>query len=212
MKSYVDLTGLERLRSRVSDIQNPDFRPLMATFMRIITEDNRKGILAGTDKDGKPMIPVTYRPVGKAQKLTASQRNTSNNRARKGAFSGYGPAAAGLHNNLSKAEYRKLGGPALAPRGAFSRTITNLRTAYERASSHVWDAYGMWFEVVGTSGVPFLSAHFEGKAVGRGRKVKLPVRDLRGVRPEGQAKAREAAIAWMSDQVRWVTTGSRRAG
>lgn len=204
MKSYVDLSGLDNLVSRVAKVRNPDITPLMATYMRIIEEDNRKGVLAGLDKDGRPMAPVRYRPEGKAQRPTASQRNTTNGRARRGAFAGYGPAAAGLHNNLSSAEYRKLGGPPLAPRGAFSRVITNLRTGYEKVSSHVWQAYGFWADVVSTGGVAFLGAHFDGKATGRGKRTKLPTRDLRGVRPVGREKARRAAIAWLSDQVRWI--------
>lgn len=212
MKAYVDLMGLDNLLARVREIESPDATPLMATFGKIIFEDNKRGVLAGTDKDGRRMPGVSYRPVGKTKKLTLAQKNTNNARQRKGAFSGFGPAAAGLHNNLARSEYEKLGGPPLAPRGAFSRVITNLRTAYERVSSHTWEAYGMWFEVVSTKGVPFLGAHFDGKSVGRGKKVKLPVRDLRGVRPEGREKARKAAIAWLSDQVRWVARGgSRRA-
>jgi hypothetical protein len=206
MRSYVDMTGLDVLRSRVSDIQNPDFTPLMKRLMRIIEEDNRKGVLAGLDKDGMPMERVTYRPKGgKAAKPTDAQRNTDNPRKRKGSFSGFGPAASGWNNNLTSAEYRRLGGPALAPRGAFSRVITNLRTAFEKVSSHVWDAYGAWYEVVDQRGRPFLGHHFDGDG-------GLPRRDLRGVRPEGRAKAREATVAWMADQIRWVATGDRRAG
>lgn len=197
--------------ARVREVENPDATSLMITFGSIISEDNRRGVLAGTDKDGNRMPGVTYRPVGKAKKTSLGQRNTNNARQRKGAFSGFGPAAAGLHNNLTSAEYRKLGGPPLAPRGAFSRVITNLRTGYEKVSSHVWDAYGMWFEVVSAKGKPFLPAHFTGARTGRNGRTKLPVRDIRGVRPEGREKARKSAVAWLSDRVRWVARGGSRA-
>ncbi len=213
MRSNVDLAGLDRLIARANALASNglDATLLMKTWMGIIEEDNRKGVLAGLDKDGNAMPRVTYRPVGKAARPNASQRNTTNSRARKGTFGGYGPAAAGFNNNLSSAEYRRLGGPALAPRGAFSRVITNLRTAYEKVSAHVWTAYGMWFEVVSTKGKSFLPAHFTGARAGRGGRTKLPVRDLRGVRPEGREKARKAATAWLSDQVRWVAKGGSRA-
>lgn len=191
MKGYVDTTGLERLTARLRSVASHglDATDLMKTFQTIIEADNRKGVLAGLDKDGRPMAPVTYRPVGKAAKLTASQRNTSNARARKGAFAGRGPLASGLHGNLASAEYRRLGGPPLAPRKAFSRVITNLRTHHVQVSPHTWEAYGFWYEVVDVKGRPFLHHLFKR-------------RDLRGVRPEGRAKARKAAVAWMSDRIR----------
>ena len=201
MKGYVDVTGLERLINRLQEVRNPQFKLVMLTFERIIVEDNRKGVLAGLDKDGNPMAPVTYRPVGKKTAVTARQKNNAKG---KGKFGGLGPMAAGLHNNLSSAEYRKLGGKPLAPRGAFSRVITNLRPGHEKISSHVWEAYAFWADVVSQKGKPFLHAHF----LGIGQKV----RDLRGVRPEGHEKARKAAIAWMSDQIRYLATGTRRAG
>ena len=84
----------------------------MLTFMRTIEEDNRRGVLAGIDKDGGYMPAVTYRPVGKAKRLNARQKNAA--KGRRGVFSGFGPAAAGLHNNLTSSEYRRLDGPPLA--------------------------------------------------------------------------------------------------
>src|SRR5947209_6256359 len=83
-----------------------------------------------------------------------------------------------------------LGGPPLAPRGASSRVITNLFTQHGRdPADNTWFAEGAWFEVVSTRGIPFLMAHFTGAATGRGHRVKLPVRDLRGVRPQGRQEA-----------------------
>ena len=215
MKAFVDLSGLDNLIGRVNQIQNLDATPLMATWMKIITDDNRKGVLAGLDKDGRPMAPVTYRPVGPKKShikinsaKAANLRNGVKPRGR-GVFAGFGPAAAGLHNNLTPGEYRKLTGPPLAPRGMFSRVITNLQTTFVRESSSKWFAVGAWIDVVSTKGVAFLGAHFKGDRVGRRPGFRLPVRDLRGVRPEGREKARKAAIAWMTDQVRFAATGSR---
>lgn len=189
----LDLTGLDRLRRKLDKVEHLDATPFMATAMNIISEDNRRGVLAGTDKDGGYMLDVTYRPVGKAKRTNARQRN--NVKGRTGAFGGFGPMAAGLHNNLTSAEYRRLAGKPLAPRGAFSRVVTNLRTAYEVAG-RVWTAYGAWFDVVDAKGRPFLKYHFKGAG-------RLPVRDLAGLRPEGRKKARRAFVAWASDQIRW---------
>jgi len=204
----VDLSGLGRLKDKFGRLSNIDPTPLLTTWMRIIEEDNRKGVLAGLDKDGKPMAPVAYRPrTSKPTKIgskgAAGLRNNANTRARSGIFGGLGPMASGLHNNLTRKQYERLAGPPLAPRGKFSRVITNLRTAYGRLGVNEWIAWGAWFEVVSTKRVPFLSAHFEGKGQKR--------RDLTGVRPEGLRKARRAAVAWMSDLVRFQGGSSNRA-
>jgi len=188
----------------------------MQTWMDIIQDDNRKGVMAGLDRYGDPMDPVTYRPVGEAQKkLTDAQRNTSNRRLRRGNFVGRGPAASGWNNNLTSAEYRKLGGPPLAPRGHFSRVITNLKTGFTTPTAVVnvhnespgqWQAIGYWEGVVSRDGTPFLMAHFTGATVGRNHAVTLPVRDLRGVRPEGKRRARTALREWLASEIRQAKT------
>jgi hypothetical protein len=199
----VDLSGLDNLIARVRRIEHPQVKLLMATWQDIIVADNRKGVLAGLDKDGLPMKPVTYRPKGptvsiKAKSAARFRNNQPANRV--GAFLGFGPHASGLHNNLTRGEYEQLTGPPLAPRGAFSRVITNLVPGFEEppAGSNVWTAYGAWIDVVDFKGRPFL--HY---AFGR--------RDLRGVRPEGREKARKAAIAWMADQIRIVARSGANA-
>lgn len=196
-KPIVNLRGLDALIARANALAvgGLDARDLMVTFQRIIEEDNRKGVLAGTDKDGSYMIGVTYRPVGKPKRLTAAQRNGAKGNRKKGTFGGFGPMAAGLHNNLTTSEYRRLAGPPLAPRGKFSRAITNLETDSDQVGPHEWLAFGFWRDVVDAKGRPFLHYHFNGSG-------RNPVRDLRGVRPEGREKARKAAVAWLSDRIR----------
>lgn len=198
-----DLTGLDRLVKRAQKLERPDATPLMVTWQQIIIKDNRDGVLKGTDKDGKPLAPVTYRPV-RVAKLTLAQRNTSNARLRTGRISGFGPAAAGLHNNLTSSEYRKLDGPPLAPRRQFSRVITNLQPGYIEAPANglIWSAVCVWREVVSVKGVQFLPFHFEGAG-------RLPVRDLAGVRPEGRAEARRTAVNWMRLLVRGLPVTAR---
>lgn len=201
----VDTSGLGRLSDRLRMLVNPDCSPLMISWMKIVDDDNRRGVLAGTDKDGNPMAPVKYRPVPTLTilKPTKAQKNTNDARKRRGAFAGFGPAAAGLHNNLSSAEYRRLDGPPLAPRGAFSRVITNLRLRFGRVSTMAWEVVGYWDEVVNRAGRKFLHYHFDGATGGgRGRNVTLPRRDLRGVRPEGRAKSRRALRSFFLDLLR----------
>ena len=55
----VDLTGFDRLIARFRRIMEPNAAALAANWMKVIEEDNRKGILAGTDKDGAPLRAVT---------------------------------------------------------------------------------------------------------------------------------------------------------
>src|SRR5262245_18051894 len=137
MKFTIDLQALVKTKKKIARLADisPHLGPLMTSFMKIITEDNRKGVLAGTDKNGHPMDPVTYRPIGRARRLTADQKNVANNRLRRGGFDGLGIYAAGLHNILTRREHERLAGPPLAPRGAFSRVITNLITGYQRLDS-----------------------------------------------------------------------------
>jgi hypothetical protein len=193
----LDLMALARLRAKLRDLSAPRPGALMIAWMKIIDDDNRWGVMAGLDKDGVPMDPVKYRPrpTLPIARLTAAQKNTANKKARRGAFRGFGPAAAGLNNNLTSTEYSHLAGPPLAPRGAFSRVITNLKTRWGWVSEGKWEAVGYWDEVVSTRGVPFLAAHFRGRN-------RLPRRDLRGVRPEGKQKAVRALRAWALDLLR----------
>ena len=195
----IELVGLTRLVNLAHAAGQPDARPLMFTWTRIIEQDNRAGVLAGTDKDGKPLEHVRYRPVkakkGLGEKLTDDQRNGLSNRKKRGIFAGFGPVSAGYNNNLTRAEYEKLDGPPLAPRKGFSRVITNLITRFEPDSPDARMAYGEWRDVVSTKGVHFLKYHFNGEG-------RLPIRDLRGVRPGGVEKARKAAVAWLLDIIR----------
>jgi hypothetical protein len=197
MPSTVDFTGLERLQARLRRIANPDATPLMASWMRIIDEDSRRGIMAGTDKDGAPLARVTYRPVGPKKGHAKHYKSPKYRGA-------YNPGVGG---NLSSSQYRKMTGPPLAPRGVQSRVITNLKTGYQRLytgrTAGAWEAFAYWDEVVNKKGETFLHYHFQG-ASGGGRKhnVTLPKRDLRGVRPEGREQARRALRAWMTDMVR----------
>lgn len=193
MPTTLDLKGLDRITAGFSQLVNPNAEDLMMRWRLVIDDDNRKGILSGLDKDGVPMIPVTYRPKPKAVKPTAAQRQGLKARAKVGHFQGLGAASYG---NLTSAEYRLLGGPPLAPRGQFSRVITNMVTAYGReAGSGQWYAMGYWDQVFSKKRIEFLHWHF----LGAGR---LPRRDLTGLRPQGREKARTSLIAWAKLTIR----------
>lgn len=207
MSVIVDLSGLDRLIRRVGKLKRLDAVPLMASWMKIIEEDNRKGVLAGLDKDGNPMPAVTYRPKGPTVKIGAKSaakfRNNAKAGAKRGEFFGFGPSLAGLNNNLSRAEYEQLTGPPLAPRGQFSRVITNLKLGFTEDPFGIkWTAYGVWFEVVSVKGRPFLQYHFKGIRYRGWHGSSFKRRNLAGVRPAGRDKARRAAVAWMRDQIR----------
>lgn len=221
MKTFRDAGAaglLAQIKAKLTAFGNPDATPLMISWQLIIREDNRKGVLAGLDKDGNPMQPVTYRPklapgekpTNIRSKAAARLRNNQNPRRMHNLlFAGHGPWASGLHNNLSPAEYRKLTGPPLAPRGQFSRVITNLVTGWEPpqpgAKTKIWTAFGAWKDVVSVKGIAFLVFHFTGQRLGRhGPSIK---RDLRGVRPDGRQRLRESYLAWAADHVRSSVNG-----
>jgi hypothetical protein len=194
----VNFRGLNRLAAKFRRLENPDYAPLMAAWSTLMIDDNRQKILAGEDRYGSHMIAVRYRPKGPTVHIRAKSASKFRNHAKgKGVFGGFGEHPAGLNNNLTRGEYEQLTGPPLAPRGVFSRVITNFGTTIVQLSSYVWEVVGGWSEVVSTKGFKFLSAHFEGSG-------NLPVRDLRGVRPVGLEKARRALISWLRDQVRGV--------
>ena len=181
------------------DAHAPD---LLRELARVIVEDNRRGVLAGLDKDGNPLAEVTYRK-GKARPA----KGRTGRRFGVPVLGHYlGPelqlgnavlAASPGAGNLTPAEYRKLTGPPLAPRGARSRSIANL--IYREAAQHgpgEWVVTAGWVNVVSKTGVPILAAHFEGAKCGKRYRVKLKVRDLRGVRPRGMAEAGKRTLDW----------------
>jgi hypothetical protein len=192
----LEWVGFDRLIVRLGAIAHPDAGPLMLAFEDVIVEDNERGSLAGTDRYDVPYPAVTYRPI-KSGPVKPAKRQVNNDR--RGVFAGMGPAAAGLNNNLSSYEYRRLGGPPLAPRGPASRIITNLVTDSDStAVDGVWTAFGFWKEIVSTKGYHFMPDLWAGK----GRYGAIPARDPRGVRSAGRAEALAAAKVWLANVVK----------
>jgi hypothetical protein len=56
--------GFADLDRKLGTLARPDaeaIRPLMESWERAIDQDNRRGVLAGTDKDDRPLVPVKKR-------------------------------------------------------------------------------------------------------------------------------------------------------
>lgn len=161
--------GLANLEAKLQTFASIDLTPVVEAWEVVLHDDNRRGLEAGLDGEGKPLEPVTYRPKAvKSVDMTILP-----------------------HNNLTRSRYRSLSGPPLIPRGLQSRAITNYRTASAKLPSGDYAAVGAWEEILDVNGEPFLSAHFEGKN-------GLPIRDLRGVRPQALAEATEALRDFLS--------------
>jgi len=174
---------------------------LLDGLRAVVIEDNRRGVLRQEDKDGNRMPDVTYR-TGKATKAKGRKANFGVQNV--GHY--LGPeltdqagnvlaAATPGNGNLTRKEYMKLTGGALAPRGERSRVIANLVTEWQ-PDGDGWLILGYWLNVISKAGVPFLKAHFTGDSVGKGHRVKLPVRDLRGVRPWGIEQGKRLIAEW----------------
>lgn len=167
---------MDRLERYVLSLEDIAFEPLMNAWEIILKEDNAESAMRGLDGKGLPLQPVTYRPNPNKKKPTDYRTLP--------------------FNNLTSSHYRTLSGPPLAPRGLGSRIVTNFRTASAKLSDGRWTAIGAWEDILNRFGLPFLRFHFRGEG-------SLPVRDLRGVRPNAVRRAREALRAFMKDYLRY---------
>lgn len=198
MNGYVSFPGGRRIQRFLASAANlaAIMPEVMEDVEKTIVEDNRKGVLAGKQCDDSGMPPVSYR--GGMTRRTAGRRVGFGTKS--GRYKGPATVLGGLrtaktpgNGNLATAEYRKLKGPPLAPRGDESRVIANLFTEHYQAGD-VWIAQGKWFGVVSGKGVGFLKFHFRG--IGQKR------RDLRGVRAWGRGEARRRARRTLRDYLR----------
>jgi hypothetical protein len=175
VNDQLDLTGLDRLERAVKSLGEISYAPLMAEWETILSDDNTRSAMAGIDGKGNPLQPVTYRPKSVRR---IDYKLLSN-------------------NNLTSSHYRSLAGPPLAPRGMQSRIVTNYRTASAELSDGRWTAIGAWEDVLSTKGVSFLRYHFTGSGA-------LPVRDLRGIRPDVRVEARRSLRDFLTQYMRYL--------
>lgn len=186
----VEWPGYEKLQqklARLAQVPEENLKELGEALEKILIEDNRRGVLAGLDKDGNPLAPVTYR--GSSVKPPTARGGTKKFGKHGGTFEQRAKAATRSTN------YKSLTGPPLAPNGAQSRVITHLVVDSTVVGGNSVEATVTWKGVVSAKGVEFLQAHFNGSVVGK-QRFKLKVRDLRGVRPWGKQQAKELIRAW----------------
>lgn len=140
------LTKIQGIKQATQDLS-----PIMPTLESIAWKDNEEGLLAGTDKDGHALAPLSPR--------TLANKN------------------------------RGSGGP-LVPRGRASRFIANYRVASIKKGPGAWLLIGTWVNILSKKKVPFAEFHFSGTN-------RLPIRDLRGIRPAGKAKMQQVLSDWL---------------
>jgi hypothetical protein len=195
------VAGCRRVERRLREIANvmDHAEDLMQHWRKLMEEGNLRGVLAGTDGDGNPMIPVTYRPRNPRQ-MSVGERLGQRVNKRRGRLAGAGSydEHAGVlpNNNLSSSAYRRLTGPPLAPRGQFSRVITNFVTTTFQLEEHGgWAVVGTWEDVMSPTGYHFLPDLFE-------------TRNLRGVRPDDLERIRATILPWAKLTVRSLWEGT----
>lgn len=187
--SRVDTSAIDAVLAklgRAANVSYEDIKPLLEESERILIEGNRKGVLSQQGGHGQRLPDVTYR--GSFSKTTYARRGQKFGSA-SGTFKGrkFGGIASGdphAHGNLTTAEYRRLTGPPLAPRGEQSRVITNCVTSSGQDGSGRFFVKRGWKQVLDRRGRPFLKYAF--------RK-----RDLRGVRPWEREQIRKATRVWV---------------
>lgn len=190
---------------------------LMESWANTLVQDNRKGVLAGLDKDDKPVTATSYRnsftqagydrPTyvkfvpnpfgGQDWKVNVSGMPKD----------GFKPGGAG---NLTTKQYKQLSGPPLAPRGMASRIISNYLIRPIMGTNNQFGVEGVWEDVTSRSGVLFLPFHFNSTLasttsgalfgmIGVGRGKNLPRRNMCGLRAWGKKRAREDLRKWIEE-------------
>lgn len=152
---------LARIRNMANATRDPS--EIIERLERIAWEDNRDGLLAGTDKDG--------RPLARLAKSTIEHRRSA--------------VGAASPNN-----------PPLIPAGKQSRAIANYRVGTDIMARGSWRIVGVWENVLSKQGVPFMGYHFTGTR-NRDGSVRMPKRDINGLRPEGMRKMSAALKEWL---------------
>lgn len=209
--------GIDNLRLRFVRLVNPrheDFAELAKELHLLMVEDNRAGVLSGTDRNGNRAPALQYRGGSGRRTAYRARSSSAYGFAARGVRSGPNRSRAGMlrfkgfsnftftdtnfrtrilpNNNLSTWQYQQLTGPRLAPRGDASRVISNygpMMPLYERSGQSVAVSCA-YFDVVSPKGVQFLRAHFRGEN-------GLPKYDIAGIRPAGMRKAGTISRAWL---------------
>jgi hypothetical protein len=180
-------------------------RPLFDEIADVVYEDNRRGVMLGQDKDGKPAPPLKYRNAASIQsgarsrtsgQFGVSTRISSNINPATGRpdvlIRGQAPERRNLagkvvvlpNNNLTTAQYKRLTGPRQAPRRDQSRIITNLTSKTPVLHPWGWRLESTWADVLDAKGRKFLPRVFK-------------TYELRGVRPWGMVRIQQLTRAYV---------------
>ena len=179
-----DWTGLERIRAHHDQLIKADYMPLMNQWTDILWEGHRRGVLSGQDGHDHTAPLLKYR--------TGHGAPTKNRRRPKFGTSRFAALLGVAGDNLTTAEYKRLHGPRLAPRGEQSRVIRNLFKEVRRFGDE-WTALCFWDRVVSEEGESFLQYHFDGEGQAQ--------YDLRPVRQRDLDFCRNAARAYVKSLV-----------
>jgi hypothetical protein len=218
---------IRRLRS-LDALRDPArVRPMLDEMLATIYEDNRRGVMLGLDKDGKPAPPLKYRGAARIQSSPRTRSTgTFGQSTRVGSTTGevlIRGRAPGRLNPLGKALERHNANPANATKQG-KRTLhyavlpnNNLRTdqyrkltgprlAPRRDQSRA--IANLVFREPRLFGWGWrLEAYWKDVLTPKGRKLlpphfegrikKTPAYDLRGVRPWGMERMRHIARAFV---------------
>jgi hypothetical protein len=165
-----------QLTAMLQRLQHPSAVRCLDELEAIIWQDNRRGLLAGTDRDDAPMVSTVREQTPVGHWVTYILPNGVPAHYYQAGLTGLFPEMDGS-------------GKPLVPHGAESRAITNLATDHTPIGPNEWLVYGAWVGVVSKKDVQFLPFHFRGEG-------RLPVRDLAGLRPQGLTEAQAAIERW----------------
>lgn len=190
---------------------------LMESWANCLVQDNRKGVLAGTDKDDNPVTATIYRnsftQAGYDRptyvKFVPNPFGGPDWKTNVSGMPKDGFKPGGSHNLTTK-QYKQLSGPPLAPRGMASRIISNYLISPIQGVGGQFGVEGSWVDVTSRNGTPFLPFHFNSTTVsstsgplfgivGIGRGRNLPRRNMAGLRAWGKKRAREDLRKWIEE-------------
>lgn len=187
--------------------------PLMMAWKAVLVEDNRRGVLAGLDKDDHEVKPTHYRKsftqAGIDPPLFVRDvpnpfggENWKVNVSGQPGEAGFKP---GRGHDLTTRQYQQQSGPPLAPRGMASRIISNYTVKPMATEAGHFGVEGGWDDFVSNSGREILPFHFDSSVdaaswipkVGVGRGKNLPRRNMSGLRLWGRERARKELLEWI---------------
>lgn len=171
--------GIRGLGKRINEIATgldltaPAFRKAAQALLKDLDTINEHDRLKGLDRRGKPLEPVTYRPIHNAAPTPVGVRRQK--------F-----AKKANYGNLTSSEYRKLDGPPLAPRRKASRVISNYVVGFEFFRKE-WRVRAGWKNLLDSKGKPFLAYHLAGTG-------NLPKRDIGGLSAKAVERLQALAL------------------